>query len=383
MDVTTAMPVSILRGGTSRGVFFRPTDLPPAREDVEKILLDVLGSPDKRQINGLGGATSLTSKVAIVGPSATDDADVDYTFAQVDVTRPIVDWGGNCGNISSAVGPFAIDTHLVSATEPMTTVRIRNVNTQKIIVAHVPVVDGHAVTEGSYAIAGVPGTGARIGLDFVEPGGSTSGKLLPTGNARDWVTLPDGRVIEVSLVDAANPVVFVRASDLLVAPDISPAEMEAYPQLIETMQYLRGVGALWLGLVDDPANAWTLSPGLPKVSLVSPWTDRDLPAGSDFGIVGRVLSMGKPHQSFGVTHGIATGAAARIDGTLVNESARLTVDRRDRFTLAIGHPTGVMDVVVSSTDGPEGLTIDGVEVGRTARHILDGTVWLTTETTAA
>jgi 2-methylaconitate cis-trans-isomerase PrpF len=383
MDVTTAMPVSILRGGTSRGIFFRPTDLPSAREDVEKILLDVLGSPDKRQINGLGGATSVTSKVAIVGPSPLEDADVDYTFAQVDVTRPIVDWGGNCGNISSAVGPFAIDTHLVAAVEPMTTVRIHNVNTDKIIVAHVPVVDGHAISAGSYAIAGVPGTGARIGLDFVEPGGSTSGRLLPTGNVRDEVTLPDGRIVEVSLVDAANPVVFVRASDLGVAADISPADIDAHPQLIDDMQYLRGMGATWLGLVDDPLQAWTLSPGLPKVGLVSPWNRQPLPDGSDVGIIGRMLSMGRPHQSFGVTHGIATGAAARIEGTLVYEAARLSGVDLGRFTLAIAHPTGVMDVVVSSSAGPDGLTIDGVEVGRTARHILDGTVWLTTEPSAA
>src|SRR3954447_26721928 len=181
MAAVRPLPISILRGGTSRGLFFLAKDLPKERERIEAILRDAFGSPDARQINGLGGATPNTSKAAIIGPPSRPDADVDYTFAQVDTRTPLVDWGGNCGNISSAVGPFAVDAGLVAAVEPETVVRIHNTNTQKIIVAHVPVSDGRAVRHGDYSIPGVPGTGARVDLEFTDPGGSVTGSLLPTG----------------------------------------------------------------------------------------------------------------------------------------------------------------------------------------------------------
>ncbi|HEU5320116.1 MAG TPA: PrpF domain-containing protein, partial [Methylomirabilota bacterium] len=183
------IPAVFMRGGTSRAVFFHERDLPPAGPDRDAVLLAALGSPDPygRQLDGLGGGISSLSKACIIGPSTHPGADVDYTFAQVDVRTPVVDYQGNCGNCSSAVGPFAVDEGLVAAREGETLVRIHNTNTKKLIVAHVPVAGGEAAVAGDFALAGVPGRGARIALDFVEPGGAGTGRLLPTGRARDVV----------------------------------------------------------------------------------------------------------------------------------------------------------------------------------------------------
>jgi 2-methylaconitate cis-trans-isomerase PrpF len=238
-----ALRLSILRGGTSRAVFLLENDLPPDRASIEPILLDVFGSPDVRQINGLGGATSQTSKAAIIGPPTRPDADVDYTFAQVSVTQPLVDWGGNCGNISSAVGPFAVNSGLVRAVSPVTKVRIHNTNTGKIILAHVPVEGGRAMVEGDYSIPGVPGTGARILLDFQDPAGSFSGKLLPTGQPRDTITIGDGRSFPVSTIDAANPVVFLLAEELGMTGTELPQELERRPDVTGALEEVRGTVA--------------------------------------------------------------------------------------------------------------------------------------------
>ena len=183
---------AIIRGGTSKGLYLMENELPkdPVRRD--QVILALYGSPDARQIDGLGGADPLTSKVAIIKPSLREDADIDYTFGQVSIEQPLVDYNSNCGNISSGVGPFAIDEGLVPAVEPITTVRIFNTNTQKIIEAEVPVRDGKALTEGDCVIPGVPGSGAKIMLNFLDSGGSKTGKLLPTGNPRDTIQLSDG-----------------------------------------------------------------------------------------------------------------------------------------------------------------------------------------------
>src|SRR5215470_7970105 len=188
-----------MRGGTSRCLVFHERDLPPAGVERDYILLAALGSPDPygRQLDGLGGGISSLSKACIIGPSSHPDAQVDYTFAQVEVRSPVVDYAGNCGNCSSAVGPFAIDEGLVPAQEGETTVRIHNTNTKKIIVAHVPVRDGEAAVDGDFELAGVAGRGARIALDFVDPGGAGTGRLLPSGAPRDVIG-----GVEASMVDA-------------------------------------------------------------------------------------------------------------------------------------------------------------------------------------
>ena len=250
-----------MRGGTSRCLVFHQTDLPPAGPERDRVLLAALGSPDPygRQLDGMGGGISSLSKACIIGAPSHPDADVDYTFAQVEVTKAVVDYKGNCGNCSSSVGPFAIDEGLVKAVEGETLVRIHNTNTKKIIVAHVPVADGEAAVEGDFDLPGVPGRGARIALDFVEPGGARTGRLLPTGRPIDTV---DG--LTASLVDATNPMVFVRAKDVGLEGTDSPQAMDDDRTLAERLERIRVAAAEIMGI---PGSAAT-----PKVAVVAPET---------------------------------------------------------------------------------------------------------------
>ena len=205
------IPCVIQRGGTSKGIYFHESDLPEDPELRDKVILSIFGSPDKRQIDGLGGADPLTSKVAIISKSEREDADVNYTFGAVDLYEPIVDYRGNCGNLSSGVGPFAIDEGLIKVEHPETIVRIYNTNTQKILIAHVLTLEGKAKCLGDFAIDGVPGTGAKILLDYAGTAGAITGKLLPTGNCIDTVTIPEIGEVEMTIVDAANPVCFIKS----------------------------------------------------------------------------------------------------------------------------------------------------------------------------
>ena len=209
----TRIPVTVMRGGTSKGVFINHEEMPVNKSDWEPFLLDIMGSPDQRQIDGLGGANSLTSKIAIIKKSDLEKADVDYTFAQVSISESLVDFKGNCGNISSAVGPYAIEQGIVQPVEPVTKVRIYNTNTKKVIVAEVEVENGKVKTEGSCMIPGVPGTGSPIYLSFENGEGAVTGKLLPTGNAIDLLQTSIGTV-KASIVDVGNPLVFVKAADI-------------------------------------------------------------------------------------------------------------------------------------------------------------------------
>jgi len=361
-------------------VFFFADQLPRDRDQIAGVLLDVMGSPDVRQIDGLGGATSQTSKVAIISRSDRPDTDVDYLFAQVDVARPIVDWGGTCGNLSAAVGAFAVDAGLVRPPEPNgeVSVRIHLVNTGKRIVDRLSVVDGRAALEGDVAIPGVPGRGAPIDVTFIEPGGSQGKGLLPTGRAVDVVEV-DGREVEVSLVDAGVPVVFVDMSAVGMPPDVLPAAVDADDALRGRLERVRGEAAVWLGLVPEWSAASSGTPGIPKVCAVGaprPYTTSEgrRVDGGDFDLAARIMSMQRAHQSFSVTGAIATAAASAIPGTVVERV--LASSDPPEGAVRIGQPYGVMTVrpVVGLT--PEGPVVESVALQRTARHILDGEVWV-------
>ena len=372
-----AIRTVFMRGGTSRGAFLHASDLPDDPDLRDAIILGLYGSPDARQIDGLGGGDSLTSKVAIIGPASRPDADVDYTFGQVRVTEPRIDYKGNCGNMSSAVGPFAIDEGLVPAREGLNRVRIHNTNTGKVIVAEVQVQDGVVQACGTTEIPGVPGAAAGIMLDFQDSGGSVTGQLLPTGKPRDQLTTPSG-TFTVSLVDASNPCVFVTASELGISGTELPAEISANADLMRVLEEIRSAAAVRLGFVDDPTQATAVTPAIPKVAFVT--IPRDYTASSgravaaeELSLVARCMSMQTPHKAYAVTVCICTAAAARIPGTVVAEVFRQGDPPSE---VRLGHPGGIMIADVVIEPGPDGLRLTRAAIARTARRIMEGTAYV-------
>jgi 2-methylaconitate cis-trans-isomerase PrpF len=366
---------SIVRGGTSKGVFVREENLPPPGVGRDEFILRLFGSPDPMQIDGMGGSHSTTSKLVAVSPSTRPDCDIEYLFAQVSVDRPVVDYGGNCGNLTSAVGPYAIDEGLVETTEPVTTVRLYNKNTAKRIDAHVPVEAGQAQDWGDFRIAGVPGTAARIDLDFLDPAGSTFDGVFPTGEPADEIETPDGEV-QVSFVDVTNPLAFVRASDLGLRGDELPSEINGDVDLLARIERLRGACAHRLGLVDDPMRAADVTPGLPKLAFVAPprsytSTGGQQIDGERMDLLGRIMSMQKLHHAYAMTGIMCTAAAVLLTGTIPNEVA----DHHGGTVVRIGHPRGVAEAVVQLglVDGLP--SIEKVSVTRTARRLMSGRIF--------
>lgn len=368
---------AIIRGGTSKGVYLLANELPKDPATRDRVILAIFGSPDPRQINGLGGADPLTSKMAIIAASSRPDADVDYTFGYVGIDKTVVDYDGNCGNISQGVGPFAVDEGLVPVTEPITTVRIFNTNTRKVIEAAVPVKDGKALTEGDFFVNGVPGTGAKILLNFVNSAGSKTGKLLPTGNVVDKMELQDGRSIRVSLVDAANPAVFVQAAEIGFTGKELPKDTVADPRILELMEEIRVKAALVMRLAPSPEK---VSPAVPKVAFVAPPQEYEtstakIVAASECDVLARTKALAVMHKAYAVTGGICVGAAALIEGTVVNEVAGERA--KTSGVVRVGHPSGVSDFVITVVKKPSGefeLTRSGV--AGTARRIMDGYVYV-------
>jgi 2-methylaconitate cis-trans-isomerase PrpF len=368
---------AIIRGGTSKGVFLLADDLPadPALKD--QVILSIFGSPDPRQIDGLGGADPLTSKVAIVSRSSRADADVDYTIGYVGIDKARVDYEGNCGNISQGVGPFAVDEGFVRITEPITRVRIFNTNTNKIIEAEVPVRDGAALAEGDFVMDGVPGSNAKIVLNFINSAGSKTGKLLPTGNVVDPMKLADGRTIRVSLIDAANPAVFVKAEDVGFTGRELPDDARSKPQILSVMEEMRIKAAIMMKLASGPDK---VSPAVPKVALVAPPQDYRTITGESVlqgncDLLARTKALAVMHKAYAVTGGICVSAAARIEGTVVHEIAR--PDTTESGIVRVGHPSGVLSFVVSLRKTPSGdFELTQAAVAGTARRIMDGYVYV-------
>jgi hypothetical protein len=368
---------AIIRGGTSKGVFLLASELPEDPGLRDRIILSIFGSPDPRQINGLGGADPLTSKVAIIAPSRREDADVDYTVGYVGIDQAVVDYAGNCGNISQGVGPFAVDEGLVPVTEPVTRVLIFNTNTQRIIEADVPVKDGKAVTEGDFAIHGVPGTGAKIVLNFVNSGGSKTGKLLPTGNVVDTLQLNDGRILTVSLVDAANPAVFARAVDIGLTGRELPKDTITNPQILAVMEEIRVKAAVMMNLAPTPER---VSPAVPKVAFVASPQDYETITGERIAaaqcdLLARTKALAVMHKAYAVTGGICVSAAALIPGTVVHA---VTGPRaKVAGVVRVGHPSGVWEFIVAVSRKPSGeFELTRSAIAGTARRIMDGYVYV-------
>ncbi len=358
-----------MRGGTSKGVFFHDADLPREAQERDRVLLAVMGSPDPRQIDGLGGADNLTSKIVIVAKSRRPDAHLDYTFGQVGIDLPYVSYSANCGNLSAAVGVFALEEGLIAPAAPVTRVRIYNTNTRQVLVSYVPLdADGAPAVYGDYAIAGVPGTAAEIRLDFANTRGATTGKMLPSGHPRDALYVPElGRTIDVSFVDVAKATMYFHARDAGIRGTESPEEFT--PEVLARFWAIRNAGAQYIGL---PADSRLPHP----VSVLEPtgYTDymTKQPVGKDdVSFVARRVGGPPPrlHKAFAATGAVCTAVAAHLPGTIVHEVAR----RFDDGIVRIGHPTGVFPVRVRL--GRDGEILEA-SYSRTARRIMEGTVYV-------
>lgn len=359
-------PCSILRGGTSKGTFFKAEDLPINKDEWEDFLLDIMGSPDAKQIDGLGGANSLTSKAAIISKSNREGVDVDYTFAQVSITDNKVDMKGNCGNISSAVALFAINEKFVDIVEGENRVSIYNTNTKKIIISTMQVKNGEVVEEGDLQISGVPGSAAPVYVKFSNPQGAVTGKLVPTGNPIDHIETSFGS-LDISIIDAANPLVYMRAEDLNLKGTELPNEFNE--KLLNKIEEVRSIAAQMCGFAKKE-NATKESPAVPKATIVSASQDYTDSNGNkhsskDYDISIRMMSMQKPHNALAITGAVCITMAAKVEGSLVN-----TIVKHHNDKLLIAHPGGVMGTEYSKKDD---LVLVSVE--RTARMIMSGFVY--------
>jgi 2-methylaconitate cis-trans-isomerase PrpF len=355
----------LMRGGSSKAVFLNENHVPSDTATRTRFLLALFGSPDKRQIDGLGGSDYLTSKCAIMGPPSRPDADVDYTFVQVSVENPVVSYDIACGNITTAAGLYAVEEGYVRARSPATVVRVHNTNTRKVLKITVPVQNGIPRVEGDFAIDGVPGTGAKIDLDFSDTAGAVTGKTLPTGNVRDRIESRIlGRSLEVTIVDVANPCVFIPAESLGLTGAEQPGTIP--DRLLDALEEIRAQSARIAGIksyllpfqvivgpAQEYANYLTRQPVSPKIM--------DLTARL---FVERVM-----HKAYAGTGATCLGVAARIPGTVVHAQCP-GVD--PQAPLRIGHPSGMLPIVADVSPKDGGWVVNEVVFSRTARRIMEG-----------
>ncbi|WP_349969133.1 4-oxalomesaconate tautomerase [Pseudomonas caspiana] len=348
----TRIPCLLMRGGTSKGAYFLADDLPQEPALRDRVLLAVMGSPDARQIDGIGGGDSLTSKVAIIRPSSRAGADVDYLFAQVLVDEPRIDYGQNCGNILAGVGPFAIERGLVAAIADVTPVRIYMENTGQIAIAHVPTSDGEVRYDGDACIDGVPGQAAPLIVEFKDIAGASCGALLPTGSARDVI---DG--VEVTCIDNGMPVVLINAQELGCSGYESPAQLDVNASLKQRLESIRLQAGRRMNLGDVSQR------NVPKMCLIAP---------PQIGgaISTRSFIPHRCHTSIGVFGAVSVAAASLIEGSVAEGMA--VVEEGDMKRLSIEHPTGEFTVEVRLKDGK----IAGCGLMRTARLLISGIVFV-------
>lgn len=365
------IPCVLMRGGTSRGLIFKDTDLPIDEKLKEEVILKIYGSSANGQIDGIGGGTSVTSKVAIVGMTDTNDSDIYYNFGQVGINQKSIDYNVTCGNMASAVGLYAVEEGLVKREDGETTVRILNTNTNKIMEVRVPVYQGEIKSVGDFSISGVEGTGAKITVSFIDSSGAFTGKLLPTGNLVDYIKM-DETTYKVSILDTGNIVAFVKASDFSLegfelAKDINERQTST------AIEKLRVKVGILLGLFSDEDNVNHELEALPKITLVSEPKDYITEQGSlikkeDINIIGRYISMGNLHPAFAVSGSICLATACKIPGTVPADVCQ----KNTLNTIEIGHPSGTIssEVFIQKNESAYKLIKGGT--GRTARRIMEG-----------
>jgi 4-oxalomesaconate tautomerase len=352
----TAIPCTLIRGGTSKGPFFLASDLPSEPELRDRVLLAVMGSPDPRQIDGIGGADPLTSKVAIVSRSIRPGADVDYLFAQVSIERPFVDITPNCGNLLSGVGVFAIERGLIKPQSPVTPVRIYMVNSGKVAIAYVPTPGGVSSFDGAISIPGVPGTGASMRIDFLDTAGSACGALLPTGNVIDEI---EGT--RATLIDNGMPVVLLRASDLGKSGYESPAELDADSEFKMQLELIRISAGRLMGLGDVRSKA------VPKMTLIAPPIDGGQ-------VMTRTFIPRKCHAAIGVLGAVTVATACILKGSIADGIG--VVPNGSSRTISVEHPTGEFTVEIEADEEARPLSVVRSSLVRTARPLFEGHVFV-------
>ncbi|NNF81040.1 MAG: 4-oxalomesaconate tautomerase [Rhizobiales bacterium] len=351
-----AVPCVLMRGGTSKGPYFKLSDVPADRAELERFLLAVLGSPDERQIDGVGGADWLTSKAAMVGPSDRPDADLDYLFGQVIINEARVDFAPNCGNLTSGVGPFAIEAGMIEAGDPETRVRIFNINTNANIEAVIKTPGGKVTYDGDTAIDGVPGTAAPVELFFKDLVGTKTGKLMPTGNPIDLI---EG--VEVSCFDAAVPMIIARANDMGLTGYETPDEINERQNFFEKLECIRIAGSHMMGMGDPTGSV------VPKFCIVSA-------ARHGGAINARYMVPHTCHRTFPLVGGQCLAAACITDRTVLEGLAQ--VSDAHRQTLAIEHPVGRLETLIEFDGNRAHPNVKGIGFVRTARRLMEGRVFV-------
>ncbi|MBK8957456.1 MAG: 2-methylaconitate cis-trans isomerase PrpF [Proteobacteria bacterium] len=382
------IPATYMRGGTSKGVFFRLQDLPERcqqpGEARDKLLLRVIGSPDPygKQIDGMGGATSSTSKTVILAKSAKPDHDVDYLFGQVSIDKAFVDWSGNCGNLSAAVGAFAISNGLVDAAriprDGICTVRIWQANISKTIIGHVPMCNGEVQETGDFELDGVTFPAAEVQLEFIDPAdegeGEGGGAMFPTGNLVDELEVPGVGTFKATMINAGIPTVFVEAEAIGYTGTELQDAINGDAKALAMFETMRAYGALRMGLIKDVAEA-AKRQHTPKIAFVSKPKDYVSSSGkpvnaADVDLLVRALSMGKLHHAMMGTAAVAIGTAAAIPGTLVN----LAAGGKERNQVRFGHPSGTLRVGAEATQSHGEWTVTKAIMSRSARVLMEGCV---------
>ncbi|MBM86065.1 MAG: PrpF family protein [Rhodospirillaceae bacterium] len=372
------IPATFMRGGSSKGVFFHARDVPKDPDRRNQVILATIGSPDPygRQLNGMGGGVSSVSKAVVIGPSSRDDADLDYTFAQVAVSESLVDYASNCGNLSSAVGPFAIDSGLVSSVGECCEIMIHNTNSCKLIRATVPLVDGMARVDGDFEIPGVSGSGARIRLDFLDPGGTSTGSLLPTRQPVNTLIIEGEGAFEASLVDSGVPCAFLSAERFGLSGSETVAELEANSSLMKLVERLRRAAAVTMQLADAPENA---PASAPKIGLVArPSAFRTLAgvkiSARQADLSARIWSMGQVHRVLPLTGAMCLAVACRIPGSICQ--MLLTRDTDTGGGVRLANPSGILPLDSQVTTVGNVPIARHVTAYRTARTLMEGMVFI-------
>ncbi len=386
------IPATYLRGGTSKGVFFRLDDLPEAAQQPgparDALLLRVVGSPDPygKQTDGMGGATSSTSKVVILAPATQPGHDVDYLFGQVSIDQPFVDWSGNCGNLSAAVGPCAIHMGLIGAARiphnGVCTVRIWQANIGKTIVAHVPITEGQVQETGDFELDGVTFPAAEIALEFLDPAdegeGDSGGAMFPTGNVVDTLDVPDVGAFQATLINAGIPTIFLNASDLGYTGTELQGDINEDKAALARLEAIRAWGAVKMGLIRDVAEAATRQ-HTPKIAFVAPPAAYTASSGKavqagDVDLLVRALSMGKLHHAMMGTAAVAIGTAAAVPGTLVHLAAGGGTRNAVPGSVRFGHPSGTLRVGAEAAQVNGRWTVTKALMSRSARILMEGWV---------